>query len=350
MDEIRKGTWANQLPGTRALCAWFQVSGPTMARALRGLVAKKVLEERGARRRYGILAKAATKPAQAARSAKLKTQRHLLIVTHHPMNVTANSTRDVMDRIYDKISPAGWAVEHEVMDFFNAKKPRRSWDEVLRTLKPDAILGVFGRPVLAEWALQRRQKILFLGGVPADTGVPIYAVRMADTVREAVRRLVAAGHTKFFMPLCERAQPFSDSLIQAMSEELAAAGIPFLPRIHAPQLGYSGPDVIWSLAEDAIAKYRPTAWIILDWREMVTVSSLFNKRGIRMPQDVSVVLLNDEATAAWHRPLLCRFSLPVDLIARQVVRWLEGRVDPTESKRFDALWQDGESIAGPPQA
>lgn len=346
LEELTKGTWEDELPGVRVLCTRFKVSVPTMSAALKRMIDRGVLENRGVRRRLGI--NVAKIGLQSTTTGDDGEKKRLLIVNHHPLNLVANSTRTVLEVFQTEMANSNWTVSYEVMDFFNAKQPRRSWDEVLRSVQPDAIIGVFGRPVLAEWAVKHKKRILFLGGVPADSGVPVYAVRAGDMLRDAIRRMLQAGHKKFFLPLCERAEPFSDSLIGVMQEELTAAGVPFVPRIHAPCLAYSGPEVLWRMAETAWQSFQPTAWIILDWREMVTAASFFHENGIFVPKDVSVILLNDEATAEWHRPALCRFTIPVDKLARGMVKWVEGKTDISESKRFDPIWIDGESVGPPP--
>lgn len=343
LEELTKGTWEDELPGVRVLCTRFKVSVPTMSAALKRMIDRGVLENRGARRRLGIN----IEKLGVSESSTATGKKRLLIINHHPLNLVANSTRTVLELLQNELGTTDWSISYEVMDFFNAKQPRRSWDEVLRSVQPDAMLGVFGRPVLAEWAQKHKKRLLFLGGVPGETGVPIYAVRMADILRDAVRKLLQAGHRKFFLPLCERGEPFVASLSAVMREELEAAGVPFVPRIHMPTVAYSGPEVIWRMAETAWQGFQPTAWIILDWREMVTVLSFFHEHGIFVPKDVSVMLLNDEATVDWHRPRLCRYTLPIEKLARGLARWVEGKVDVHESKHFEPLWIDGESIGAP---
>lgn len=340
LEELRKGTWTGQLPGVRILCARLQVSPPTMLAALKRLIASGVLEDRGERRRLAIKFDAG---AATGGGAAGEERKRLLILTHHAFHLTADSARNVLEHLQDALA-GRWLVSHEVLDFFNAKRPHQCWDECLRSNQPDAILGVFGRPVLARWAQKHRTPMLFLGGVAGNTDVPIYAVRVADMLRAAVRQLLAAGHQKFFLPLCERAEPFAASLIQVMEEELRAAGVTFVQRVHAPSVGYAGPDVLWRLAETAWKTYRPTAWLIIDWREMVTISGFFHQQGIFMPKDVSSILLISETTSDWHRPTLCRFEPPAEKVARHIMRWLDGKADRRESKYFEATWMPGESI------
>jgi DNA-binding LacI/PurR family transcriptional regulator len=340
LAELKRGTWTERLPGVRALSAWLHISPPTLAQALRVLVDRGLLEDCGPRRRYKILADGVTSPALPAGPQR----RHLLILTHHALHRTATSTRGILERIVANASTAGWTVGFEVMDFFNARRPRRAWDETVAALRPDAMIGVFGRPVLAQWAAARGHRMMFLGGVSTEERVPVFSVRADELLRPALQRLIAAGHRKICLPLSERAGPLNERLIATMTDEFAAAGLPFAARIHAPVTAYSSPEITRSLVEQGLDRAGITAWVFIDWREYVAAQGVFQRRGLKVPEQASVVVLIGEPVAEWHFPALSRFEMPADALARQTVHWLEQPLMPHESRSFPATWIEGATI------
>jgi len=309
-----------------------------------------VLEDTGPRRRYRILARALPDPVSSSPTVPAPgapSRRHLLILTHHPLELTANATRGIIERIVASASASGWTTGYEIMDFFNARRPRRAWDESVAALRPDAMIGVFGRPVLAEWALARGHRMMFLGGVSESEGVPVYSLRVEDLLRPALRRLISSGHRRICFPLCERAAPLNERLTRAMEEEFAAAGIPFAARVHAPVTAYSGPDVTANLVSQGLGRDRITDWIFLDWREYVTAQGVLHRAGLRVPEDASVIVLIGEPVSEWSVPRLSRFETPAEALARQALHWLEHPFELYTSRFFPASWIEGESIAPP---
>lgn len=345
--ELRRGTWTGRLPGVRVLSAWLQISPPTLGRALKLLVDRGVLEDTGPRRRYRILEEISESPSPGA--VVSTGRRHLLILTHHALELTANSTRGIIERIVASASANGWTIGYEIMDFFNARRPRKSWDESVAAIRPDAMIGVFGRPVLADWAVASGHRMLFLGGISHRPEVPVYSVKVEELLRPALRRLMEAGHRRICFPLCERADPFSERLSRVVAEEFAAAGLPFSARLHVPITAYSGPDVIASIVTQRLGREGITGWIFLDWREYVSAQGIFHRAGLKIPDDVSVIVLIGEPVATWSLPTLSRFELPADALARQVLHWLEHPYETSAGRSFPATWIEGESIAPPPE-
>ena len=68
-----------------------------------------------------------------------------------------------------------------------------------------------------------------------------------------------------------------------------------------------------------------------------------------MPDDVSLVLLNDQTEAEWFQPALCRFRFPERRLVHTMVAWLEGRLVAGESGRITlpAEFIEGGTMAAP---
>ena len=89
------------------------------------------------------------------------------------------------------------------------------------------------------------------------------------------------------------------------------------------------------------------ALVVLDWREYVTVSCFLKRHGIRVPEDLSVVLLSYQDELDWHLPRLAHYRYPSERIAQAVARWAVHERPLAAGGRmkiFPAHWVQGESI------
>jgi DNA-binding LacI/PurR family transcriptional regulator len=102
------------------------------------------------------------------------------------------------------------------------------------------------------------------------------------------------------------------------------------------------------MLESSMDRAVPTAVILLDWKELVTVSCLLTKRGLRVPEDVSLILLNEQMEANWFVPKLACFRFPVTRLAGLLARWVDGQPLDDYTRPLSADFEEGGSIAPPP--
>jgi len=54
------------------------------------------------------------------------------------------------------------------------------------------------------------------------------------------------------------------------------------------------------------------------------VLSFLSRRGLKIPEDVSVICETLDNALSWHRPALAHFTADYDSVLRRVLRWVEG--------------------------
>jgi DNA-binding LacI/PurR family transcriptional regulator len=271
----------------------------------------------------------------------------LLFVSALPLSHERHSGVEVFAELLDQLGTKGWEVMHRVENFTSAKKPRRSWDELLRLAQPDAMVVLGGTPVLGMWAAERKIRSLFLGGDAGASGVPVLAVRVGTMLRHALGHLVGLGHRRIVMPLCGRSPGFVANCRSVAEETMIATG-GGKDGIAIVETAYATPQVVVDLLRRQWRKQPPDALIFLDWREFVAASSYFVELGIAIPRDVSVVVLSQNATMAWHMPRITHFEHPVKPMARMISKWVtEGNKPPAPQGSIEvrARWVEGESVA-----
>ncbi|MGC4015560.1 MAG: substrate-binding domain-containing protein [Luteolibacter sp.] len=342
-EMVAAGKWADRLPGTRVLASQLGVSQPTVQLALLELAKEGVLESPGERKAYRVKDRGTRSSLHHEPKAK-----RVILLTHQAIERTAESGRQVLDTLHRMLTGSNWQVEYRIVDFLHARTPHRSWDDLIGAEPGEQVVALFGRPALAEWAVKRGVKIIFLGGVTDGFDLPVVAVKSARLLAEAYQQLIALGHRRIITPLCDRPASYIETMREAARAQLEEAGLPYSPAYHTPESEYLRPDVSWSIMEGLFKRERPTALVLLDWRELVTATCFLSHLGLKVPEDVSIVLLNDQANAEWFLPPLARFKFPIARMARRIKAWLDGKWDPDEMRvGVAAEWMPGESIAPP---
>nr|WP_255519000.1 substrate-binding domain-containing protein [Luteolibacter marinus] len=341
-DELRKGRWQEKLPGTRVLALETGVSPPVMLAALRLLEQEGWLEGGGNRKAFRVVRRGDAGPAVV----EVKNRR-VIFVTHADIGDLPHSTRRVIEVVRSQLLRRNWSVEIVTFDFLHAKRAHQSWDHLLPLDPAVPMIAVFGRPSIGEWAVRHKLRMLFLGGITGELPIPVVGVKSSLLVDEAMRRLTDLGHRQIVLPLCDRPPSFAASLMESVKLGLERVGVPYVSTYHTPQSDYQRPDVIWRMVDAAIARTPPTAILVLDWKELVTIACLLHQRGLRIPDDISIVLLNEQMEADWFFPKLACFRFPVQSLANQILRWIDGKSPPSSPRPTSADFEEGDSLAAP---
>ncbi len=340
---IRQQEWSDVLPGTRILAQQLGLSAPVVSAALHRLAKEKWILARGQRLAYRINPRRRSKkPIVTA-----VTKPQLLILTHDELPSLADVSRRLLENLREQMSRRGWAVSHVVVDYHHAKTWRRSWDRLMPDVHDQLVIALYGNPALASWAARVGAKILFLGGVPPHNGIPLLAVNSSEVVREALAILTRLGHWRIVLPLCDRRERFIQPVCDTMRQMIEQSGHPYVPQYHNPQSDYLEPDVTYQIFETIFQTHIPTAIILLDWRELVTLQCFLSHKNLRIPEDVSLILLGDQFEAHWFRPALCRFRYPIHRLLKIMIRWLESNGAWTDWKSLGGEYVAGGTVASP---
>ncbi len=146
-----------------------------------------------------------------------------------------------------------------------------------------------------------------------ETGVPVIAVAAGSRrtpfavsidqyrgARSAVRHLIELGHTRIFHIAGPTAAPDSIERIRGWRDELAAAGLPAIDPLHGdwhPEGGYR-------IGQDLTDIERGTAVFAANDQMALGLIAALKARGLRVPDDVSVVGFDDVPEAAYFDPAL----------------------------------------------
>lgn len=342
--EISAGRWTQRLPGTRLLALRLGVSPPTVGAALDRLVTEGFLESGGPRRAYRLTEQARANVPAGARPR----QRELVILTHEAVGQLVENTRELVESLMGRMAGKGWLVRLQVLDFVHVKRPQKIWDRQIGATDGTKIIAVYGSVVLAEWATQRKIPMLFLGGSVGSFPVPFVGVSSSRMAEEALERLTSLGHRGIVLPLCDRTSEFKHKLKELTQAAIERMGGTYVPHHHNPESTHQAPDVMRRILTKVFAGQGPTALVLLDWNEVVAAYCFITERGLRVPRDVSLVMLSDVPASRWFQPELCRFRVPKSKIVSEMIKWLDARPGTARGTILSGTWVDGASIGPPP--
>jgi DNA-binding LacI/PurR family transcriptional regulator len=352
-ERVANGELSGVLPGVRLLSKALGVSVPTVCKALHQLEEEGILTGSGGRRRWRISgSQGGTDPEKKSSQKRQSTSKQgprsgrLLFLAAMQLSSERHSGVEVFAELLDHLGASGWEVMHRVENFGSSKNPRKSWDELLKLAKPDAMVVLGGTPSLGMWAASRKLRTLFLGGDPGESGIPVLAVKVATMLKYALERLLSQGHQRILIPLCGRPKAFV-SRCQMAATEIAAESNKPRDRIVIADTAYARPEVMVGLLRKQWRKQAPDALIFLDSRELLAADGFFREIGVEVPRDLSVVILSQNSILDWHQPTITHFEHPVKLMARTISRWVtHGRpsFDLESITEVRARWVEGKSV------
>jgi DNA-binding LacI/PurR family transcriptional regulator len=331
------GRFGPTLPGLRVLARVLGVSAPTVAQALETLAGEGLVRSAGPRRRMEIAAPA------AVMMPVTRQERVLWFASSEGFDHAAHGITEMMSFLQQLLADSDWQVRHRVLAYGYSENRSAQWDGMMEAERPEAMVVWSGRPPLGAWAVERGLRTLFLGGAVEGADIPLYGVRSVDMIHHALECLIAMGHRRIFMPLCNRPPQFVKKIRQAVAAPLRRLGVEGAVRDWVPDSAYEGGAVIEAMVMEALRKRSPTGWIFFDWRECLAATCVFRDLGLEIPRHVSVIVLSQDPAMSWFRPTLAHFRQPLEALAKASVAWLKGE-SPPGTRYFMADWNPGESV------
>ena len=305
-EELSRGQWSGHLPGVDRLAPELGVSRKTLEAALRQLETEGVLMRNGPRRRRSI-EQQGVRPLPVLRVSMLLSESsdrqldYVVDLQHELARIghTASFAPGTMAECGGNVRRIARMVE---------KTPADAWVVAGGSRE---VLQWFHEQSLPVCALFGRRRGLPIAGVGPDKP-PAYAL--------ATRKLIATGHRRIVL-LARRMRrlPEPGSSEQAFLNELAAHGIPRGP-YHLPDWEESIEGFHAGL--EALFRVTPPTALIIQEAVLFTAAQQFlARRGLRVPEDVSMICTDADPTFAWCKPSVAHIRWDSRPVVRRIVRW-----------------------------
>ncbi len=350
---IAKGEWAGLLPSYKTLAQILGFSVPTIAHAAGRLSERGILKAAGARRRFRIVAGKARRKREISRASKPGEAGRLLILSPSEEAAWDDNQRRVVLEIMGSAIQDGWACDKETDPFLRARETLRRWDKLLLRHRPTHLLAIQGTRALGAWARSNGLKVAFIGGEILRHGEGLsLGVHLGPLLRHACQELAKRGHRRLMLPYWGELTALAESAAGILGEELGLdparlladgsvfAAPPGQPKAHRERLLRH------------MERTRPTALILVDWRDFLVSWNCIRELGLRAPEDLSVIVLNPGAETDWFSPVPAHYRIPQGHFADEIRRWRMGKAPVGDAMTRAALaaWNPGETLGPAPKA
>jgi len=317
-DLIQSGEWSGQLPGHRRLMQRLKVHRVVIERALDRLVAEGMVEPAQQGKRRGIL------KAGSGGQGKDGNQT-LLIVGPHGLNDYSHTNHTILTSVFQSAEAEGMKVSYEFTDFGYPGKAVTQVKRLLADHAPTRLILMSPSVSLVNWAVSGSTVPWFaIGGDVRAVPDPIdgLGVSFSKLVCDACALFRANGHRRILIPMISGRTVLRKAAMDASTKSWAAD----IPRVELDAMfanqGEERPDVLARFWPHAFARLKPTAVIAMQNKDYLSLLSYCYQKGIRIPEELSVILLSNDSDCAWLNPQPDCFEFPVKKICRKVMRWL----------------------------
>ncbi|MFD0895571.1 substrate-binding domain-containing protein [Luteolibacter ambystomatis] len=342
-DLIAAGEWTGQLPGYRTLEQRLKVNRETIEKALRRLEEEGWVGPSAPGKRRTICHRSPSK--------RTGRQSSLLVIGPRPLHDCSPVNRTMLTRIFQEAESRGWRVVYHHFDF---EFPRRAVSSMKRSVadhRPDRVLLQTPSEALEKWALSAPVSCFRLGGSGSAKGIQSLqgvGLSFSGMVCKAAAMLWERGHRRLMIPIVSGKQVMRERTIEASAASWAR-GVPLIElEAMFPDQGEWLPDVLRGFWPREFPRLLPTAVIVKESNEFLSLLSYCHRQRVRIPRDLSVVQLAGDPASLWLDPQPDRFEFPVEAMCQKVMRWLENA--PAKEGSFDWLeptYHRGGTVAGP---
>ena len=345
-DGIASGRWTSGvLPSEAELCRELRIGRETLRRAMRLLVAEKLLIMGGRGKRHRIV-------SIPERVVSAVPGRVIRILTPVPLKQLGETHLAICETLRECAERGGYRVEMEC-------HPR-----VYQLRDPSELARLHALPDTAGWVVffstEAIQRVLMDRGIPAVLVGPAYAGIQLPTVwpdsvaaaRHAVGLFHARGHRRVAYaqgPKSELTLGIKRASV-AFSEEAARLGIT------ACTLTFDPAERSWrsDSAPLLAMRHRPTAILCSGSYLALNLLCHAQNGGLRVPRDLSLVSLWPESFMRQTEPALANYLVDSADVGRKIARLLFRRIvrGPAEHGGISVIpeFEAGGSLGPPPSA
>jgi DNA-binding LacI/PurR family transcriptional regulator len=330
--EIAKRTWSELMPGGDRLARDLGVGRNTIDAALLQLEKEGLLVPQGAGRRRKIL--------RLGEPAERQLQVRVL-----PYDSEGRSNH-ALNEVVHSFRAAGHAAEFAGQSLIGLKMDARRVARFVSSTPADAwvvvggsqeVLTAFAKGPVPTFALMGRMRGLPIAGVKPDK---------VSAIRQAVRRLVALGHSRIVMlVLPERVHPLPGAVEQAFLDELQSLGIPTGPYNLAV---WEGDKAGFHKRLGSMFRHTPPTALFLDASDIfIAAQHHLARRGILAPEHVSLVCTDPSPYFHLLDPPVSHIDWTFDTVTRTVTRWLKNIASGKEDRKqtfIKAAFAEGGTI------
>lgn len=338
---LAEGEWQEQLPGERALALRIGVSRPTLHEAL------LILEKEGALRRrpkaaWQILAT----PEQAARGP-----RKVLFLSPLKLEDFDAFALHQYTVLSGHLSERGHETEAIRLPAIGKQGAERMLADLSRQHRPDAWVLYRCGPETQAWFARSGLPAVVMGSAPDELNLRSIDVDYRAAGRHAMATLLRLGHRPerivYLMP-AERLLGHTEALAGIAEGLGKGSGEPRFATVAG------NPADLCRKLDGLWRGEPPTALIILRPLQALTILTHLGRKGVRFPEEVSLLALDDNPVLSRLVPVPSHYRKDIShfatLLRRSLDQAMAGRQTGPRGIRVIPELDRGQTLQAPPKA
>jgi DNA-binding LacI/PurR family transcriptional regulator len=315
MADLRKGVWQTKLPGLRLLAARYGVSKRTCAEALKFVEREGFLEPSAARSKRVI------KEARVSSAVKSECGQ-LLIITE--LREKCNNTHiRLLTRAGRFWTERGGTVRHVEADYTRSRSPTKLIKDWFEGETVDCVCLIAGPRSWVSALDQVGVPVFLYGGSKTDTkNCSIAGYGLTGALDSILAFLTSRGHRRILLPW-HRAYDGIGMCIDAFTK-----GVPGVSKKQAaamvPSVDLLSPEHYNRFWSRVLVTAEPSCVLVHNSLEAISLVSFCAGKGIRIPKDLSVFVIDGSELMEWFAPPLAHLSFENDTEIKVFERWVKG--------------------------
>jgi len=346
---VQAGIWHGVLPGVRVLAAELAVDFKTVMAALEDLERDGVIgKPRGTRPRKILDGRGRD---DAAAPATVPPDACLLILTPHDEG-DDTATRELLAGMQEAWSSRFGKVRRRAVDFGRWKSTDHILGRFIERAAADAVV-LFNAP--APWcasAMALRPNYLSGGDPPESAGqygLSMFACGIGREYDRIFRELRGMGHKRILLPMARSGRGLRAFLRDHLLPLWERGQLLGSPDDYVVEVTGDDPAAWSRMWAREFTRLRPTAVIVPEPTQMISLYSHCHTAGLRIPRHLSVASLGDSAELGWLTPPPYRMRFPVRKALKHFQLWIDGGLKPVGSQSVSLLPVEGRTLAPPPK-
>ena len=336
--EILRGRWTSTLPGVYQLAKFLGVNHKTIGAAFILLEREGLLVGQGAGRSRQIVLPSGT---DAVRPMRVGLFLH---------DTNEDKKTEFVIELRHALTEAGHVALFPRKTLQELKMNVKRIAGAVRSSDVDAWVVYVGTRQVLQWFSAQPEPAFALAGRQEGVDIAGTKPNMPEAYASATRRLLELGHRRIVL-LCRavRRLPEPGRTERAFLETLEADGIQ-TSKYNLPDWEDS-PEGLRAVLDSLFQVTPPTALFVDEPLLYAAARQALQSRGVRIPDDVSLVCTSNDPSFAWCRPTVAHMDYDTGLVVRRMVRWVanvsRGRQD-TKQTMVPASFAEGGSIGPAP--
>jgi DNA-binding LacI/PurR family transcriptional regulator len=328
-EGIDAGVWKDFLPGELELCGRFQVSRSTLRAALDQLRREGWLRVTQGKRRE-ILQDAARRGRKGAASPSDR----VVLLSPLPLQTLPANVIFWVDALRDHLGNEGYRLEFQASPVCYSQHPGQALEALARKIRPAGWVLYLSTAPQQRWFSDRDQRCVISGSRHPDVKLPSVDIDYAALCQHAVGVLAGKGCRRLalLMPRSGHAGNLeSERGFLDAGEKLQGQGVQTLVVHHDGSVAAA----CRALDGLVLTPQPMTGLLVARSAHVVTGLTHLLRRGLRVPQDVSLISRDDEPILEHLVPRVARYHIDPALFARKISRIVVDMVGNGRRRQHD---------------